>query len=146
MKKQPQHQGGFAVLELVIIVVIVAAIVGIVSFAMNKKDNKTVGTKKAAVDSKNSEAKIKHIGVDLDYYNPATNKAGDFMFTKANMAFNMLFFEYGFSVPANSVGPAKNNPQPTYIVPLGTKVHALVDGEVVNVPKLYSNDYSRPSM
>ncbi len=142
MKKQSQHQGGFAVLELVIIVVIVAAIVGIVSFGMNKKDNKSVSTKKVAQESKNSAAKIKHIGVDLDYYNPATNRAGDFMFTKANMTFNMLFFEYGFGVPANSVGPAKSNPQPTYIVPLGTKVHALVDGEVVNVPKLYSNDYS----
>lgn len=142
MKKQSQHQGGFAVLELVIIVVIVAAIVGIVSFGMNKKDNKSVSTKKVAQEPKSSAAKIKHIGVDLDYYNPATNKAGDFMFTKANMTFNMLFFEYGFSVPANSVGPAKSNPQPTYIVPLGTKVHALVDGEVVNVPKLYSNDYS----
>jgi hypothetical protein len=34
------------------------------------------------------------------------------------------------------------NPQPTFIVPLGTKVHSLVDGVVVNVPKLYSNDYS----
>lgn len=27
-------------------------------------------------------------------------------------------------------------------MPLGTKVHSLVDGEVFDVPKLYSNDYS----
>ena len=46
MKKQPQHQGGFAVLELVIIVVIVAAIIGIVSFGMNKKITKQLVQKK----------------------------------------------------------------------------------------------------
>lgn len=54
----------------------------------------------------------------------------------------MLFFDYGFNVPATSAGPEKKNPQPTFILPLGTKVHSLVDGEVFDVPKLYSNDYS----
>ena len=36
----------------------------------------------------------------------------------------------------------KHKPWPTFILPLGTKVHALIDGIVVDIPKLYSGDYS----
>ncbi len=89
-----------------------------------------------------SPVKIKHLGVNLATYDPATNRAGDFVFTRENMSFNLLFFNFGFIVPANSVGPEKVNPQPTFILPMGTKVRALIDGEVVSVTKLYSNDYS----
>ena len=85
---------------------------------------------------------IKSLAVDMGPYDPATNKAGDFVFTRNKLEFDRLFFDYGFSIPGNSAGAAKVNPQPTFIVPLGTKVHALVDGLVVKVPKLYSNDYS----
>ncbi len=89
-----------------------------------------------------SAVKIKHLGVNLGPYDATTNRAGDFMFTRENMSFNLLFFNFGFVVPANSVGPEKVNPQPTFILPMGTKVHALIDGEVVSITKLYSNDYS----
>src|SRR3989344_8960841 len=34
---------------------------------------------------------IKSIGVNLDYYDPATNRAGDFVFTKEKLQFNRLF-------------------------------------------------------
>lgn len=87
---------------------------------------------------------LKNIGVHLDSYDPQTNKAGDFVFTKQKLQFNRLFMPYGFVIPANvtSSGQAKANPQPTYILPLGTKVLSLVDGIVANVPKLYSDDYS----
>ena len=89
-----------------------------------------------------SAVKIKHLGVNLGTYDPVTNRAGDFAFTREKMSFDLLFFNFGFVVPANSIGPEKVNPQPTFILPLGSKVHALIDGEVIAVTKLYSNDYS----
>ncbi|MFV1917101.1 MAG: M23 family metallopeptidase [Patescibacteria group bacterium] len=75
---------------------------------------------------------IQNIGIDFE----------DFEFTKNPLAFDMLFIDYGFFIPKNDMGPAKLNPQPTFILPLGTKVHALIDGVVVDTPKLYSGDYS----
>lgn len=142
MKTTTYKQNGFALLEVLIVVIVLALIAGLVYVFMNRdKDTKDTSTNTQKTSQK-AEVKIKHLGVNLDEYDPATNKAGDFAFTKANMAFNMLFFEYGYVVPATSAGPEKSNPQPTFILPLGTKVHALVDGEVFDVPKLYSNDYS----
>lgn len=86
---------------------------------------------------------IKHLGINLDIYDSTTQKAGDIVFTKTKLGeFDMPFFDFGFSMPANSAGPAKKNPQPTFIVPLGTKVHSIVDGVVVKIEKLYSDDYS----
>lgn len=87
---------------------------------------------------------LKSIGINIDAYDPTTGKAGDLVFTKNKLQFNVLFTEYGFTIPANmsASGQDKRNPQPTFILPMGTKVHALVDGVVIDVPKLYSNDYS----
>lgn len=102
----------------------------------------TPGTPEPNAPVVTSAVKIKHLGVNLASYDPLTNRAGDFVFTRENMSFNLLFFNFGFIVPANSVGSEKVNPQPTFILPMGTKVHALIDGEVISVTKLYSNDYS----
>ena len=85
---------------------------------------------------------LKSIGVNLDYYDPKTGKAGDFMFTKEKLQFNSLFMGYGFFIPASSASSDKKNPQPTYILPLGTPVRSLVDGVVANMPKLWSGDIS----
>ncbi len=142
MKQNKQQQSGFALFEALIIIVILAVIGAAGYFILNKNKDTKVSSSNAQEVATKSGAKIKHLGVNLDYYDPATNKAGDFEFTKEDISFNRLFFDYGYEVPANSAGPAKKNPQPTFIVPLGTKVHALVDGEVYDVPKLYSNDYS----
>lgn len=143
MIRSKNRQSGFAVVELLIVLVVIAVIGGVGFFVMSKdKDTAKVTSTNAKEVAKKSEVKIKHIGVNLDAYDPATNKAGDFVFTKDKLQFDRIFFEYGFEVPANSAGPAKKNPQPTFILPLGTKVHALVDGTVFDVPKLYSNDYS----
>src|SRR3989344_2003811 len=51
---------------------------------------------------------------------------------------------FGFVIPAEvtSNNKAKSNPQPTYIVPLGTPVRSLVDGVVAAIPVLWSKDYS----
>ena len=51
---------------------------------------------------------------------------------------------YGFVIPAgqSASGQDKANPQPTFIVPLGTPVRSLVDGVVAAIPTLWSGDYS----
>ena len=49
---------------------------------------------------------------------------------------------YGFIIPTSSAGPQKSNPQPTFILPLGTKVRSLVDGVVVDIPTVWSGDFS----
>lgn len=106
----------------------------------------------AGASSLNAEAEsktvppllLKSIGIDLGYFDAATGRAGDFVFTKNRLQFNVLFTEFGFTIPANqsATGADKRNPQPTFLLPLGTKVRSLVDGVVVAIPKLYSNDYS----
>lgn len=151
------QQNGFAHVALIMIVVVLAAItaVGYTVFTKqnNSKDTSTTenlrsndgqSSGETQPSNKTAEVKIKNLGINLDYYDEATNRAGDLQFSKAMFASGMqrLFFEYGHEVPASSAGPAKKNPQPTFIAPLGTKVMSLVDGEVVNVPQLYSNDYS----
>lgn len=154
MNRFAHKKSGFAVLELLLIVVVIAVIGGVGYFVFSKNNSKSdqsdTSTNSAPEESKKTdtsdessgEVKIKHLGVELDYYDPNTNKAGNFEFTKEELSFDRLFFDFGFIVPANSAGPEKKNPQPTFIVPLGTKVHSLVDGVVYDVPKLYSDDYS----
>lgn len=99
-------------------------------------------------ESSSGQTKIKHLGVNLATYDPATNRAGDFLFTKAKFdageTMQMLFMNYGFVIPATNRADRKasSNPQPTFILPLGTKVYSLVDGTVFETPKLYSGDYS----
>ncbi len=51
------------------------------------------------------------------------------------------FEGYGTWVEVPGEKPYRN-PQPTFVVPKGTKVRALIDGFVIDVPKLYSGDYS----
>ncbi len=95
-------------------------------------------------DQNEPTLKLKSIGINLDYYDPVTSMAGDVKFTKGKFMFGILFSDYGFVIPADSSasGKAKSNPQPTFTLPLGTKVQSLVDGIVVKVPVLYSGDYS----
>ncbi len=85
---------------------------------------------------------LKSIGVNLGAHDAVTGMAGDFRFTKEKIEFDRLFMGYGFLVPANSAGPAKRNPQPTYVLPLGTPVRSLVDGVVAAMPTLWSGDIS----
>lgn len=139
-----QNQQGFAHVVAVLFLLVILAVggVGYFVYTSNSEEPQQTSTDNVQDVTQQSEPKIKHLGVNLEYYNTATNKAGDFTFTKEDMSFNMLFMNYGYQIPANSAGPAKRQPQPTFILPLGTKVHALVDGEVFDVPKLYSDDYS----
>lgn len=76
--------------------------------------------------------KLKSIGVEFS----------DFKFTKEKLQFNRLFMDYGFFIPASSASADKKNPQPTFILPLGTPVRSLVDGVVVDIPTVWSGDFS----
>lgn len=86
------------------------------------------------VDQDEPPLKLKSIGVNFE----------DFKFTKEKLQFNRLFMGYGFVIPSNetSSGKDKSNPQPTFILPLGTKVRSLVDGIVMEIPTVWSGDYS----
>ena len=144
-QKQKENENGFSVIEVLVVVALLLIIAAVGFAVINKnKGTESVTANNAEKVAQKSPAKIKHLGVNLDYYDATSNKAGDFVFTKATFGagIQQIFMNYGNIVPASSAGPAKSNPQPTFILPLGTKVHALVDGEVVNVPKLYSGDYS----
>ncbi len=98
------------------------------------------GGQKDDASGNKSETLIKNIGFNLDYYNPATKRAGDVQFFKIKMPYDRLFYDYGHI--ETIVGEGEANLHPTFILPLGTPVRALIDGVVVGVPKLYSNDYS----
>src|SRR3989338_3785446 len=123
--------------------ILVASIGAVVWFMVNQpytgREERSLG---GATDPNTPPLFIKHLGVSLDTYDPNTGMAGDFKFTKAKLQFDRLMMDYGFFIPASSASQEKFNPQPTFILPLGTKVRSLVDGVVVEMPKLYSHDYS----
>ncbi len=136
-------QKAFSSLFLVIGVVLIISL----GFLLYRLTLKTTGKVYPGVpqDSQNLDEPpllLKSIGVNLDYYDPKTGKAGDFLFTKEKLQFDRLFMGYGFVIPKSSAGAAKSNPQPTYILPLGTPVRSLVDGIVTNMPTLWSGDIS----
>lgn len=94
--------------------------------------------------------KLKNIGFNLDYYNPETGRAGDFHFTRALAEVlsgdpiyqKLIWSDYGIQDIRSQSDPTKRNVQPTFYLPLGTKVLAPIDGEVTMVEILYSNDYT----
>lgn len=137
------------ILAGIIILVVLAG--GLLYLLFNPKSNTTNTQTQKTSNNSNSSATtapntepIKNIGVNLDYYNSATNKAGDFLFTKQKLQFSRVFMPYGFVIPGNSTssGKDKANPQPTFVVPTGTKILSLVDGVVFDTPKVWSGDYS----
>lgn len=102
----------------------------------SKSDFSTVNTlqnNKSETQNENEPPlKLKSIGINFE----------DFKFTKERLQFNRLFMGYGFQIPASPGKPSKANPQPTYILPLGTLVRSLVDGVVADMPALWSGDIS----
>lgn len=134
---------------MIIVVIAALAGIGVVGWSLlSKRPVPLVQQVQQAVGGQSDDTqpplKIKHIGIDLGAYDPATNRAGDIVFTKSGLDSygQRIFMEFGLSLGANSAAEARMNPQPTFILPLGTKVRSMVDGEVVKIDKLYSNDYS----
>lgn len=97
-------------------------------------------TPPAAVNETEPPLLLGSIGFKLEDYNPSTNTAGDIKFTKIKLPFEQLYSPFGQQDPRSPNDPSKKNPQPTVILPLGTKVLSLVTGEVVEVKQLYSGD------
>lgn len=131
-------------MSLLVIIVVLAAVFTYIFFA--KTPTVSLDERSASdASAKSSEEPpllIKSLPIRLDKYNSKTNKAGDLRFTKQKFTFDLLFSDYGFLIAANSAGPAKKSPQPTFIAPLGTKVRSLVDGVVLEIPTLWSGDKS----
>src|SRR3989344_2367719 len=100
-------------------------------------------------DTKKDDSKpqIEHIGIQLDFYDPLTNKAGDikfhtFMYPWNSEVYNSkIFYDYGEVSPGED-GTIELEPQPVYIAPLGTKVRAITSGVVLDIRKIYSGDYT----
>lgn len=86
------------------------------------------------VDPNEPPLRLKGIGINFE----------DFKFTREKLPFNRIFMGYGFVIPNTMTdsGYDKRNPQPTFIVPLGTPVRSLVDGIVANVKTVWSGDYT----
>jgi hypothetical protein len=84
---------------------------------------------------------LRTIGFKLDAYNSKTLSAGEMKFTKVPLLFDEIFAPFGQQDP-RTTDTTKKNPQPVFILPLGTNVLSLVDGEVVDVKQLYSTDYT----
>ena len=89
---------------------------------------------------------IDNIGIEIDFYDDKTNMAGDLRFDTFTYSWGgvyntKVFYDYG-ETRHNENGTIDLEPQPIFIVPLGTKVHAITSGKVIAVKKLYSNDYT----
>jgi len=90
---------------------------------------------------------LENIGINIDYYNATTNKAGDFQFDAfiypwgEGIYNEKVFYDYGF-IETNEDGTTNPGPQPIFVAPLGTKVHAITSGVVHDIHVLYSDDYT----
>lgn len=151
MEPTPSNSQGtpfLRVLALLIFALLIAVLLSFGAYYFLNKGQSSIQTEfqNSPQEGSNSSDEppllLKSIGVNFDYYDQATGKAGDFLFTKQKLQFDRLFMGYGFFIPASSASNEKKNPQPTFILPLGTPVRSLVDGTVVNMPTLWSKDIS----
>lgn len=155
IEQKPKQYTLIGIIIGVVVIIVAAVAFGFLILGkINKSDDaknmsaNNTGSQKSAKQTPPKEVTIKNLGVELKPYDPATNKAGDFVFTRAKFnageKMQMLFMNYGYVIPAinRADGKALGNPQPTFILPLGTKVRSMVDGTVFDTPKLYSGDYS----
>lgn len=132
-------QKGFgSILVLVIVFLVAISAIGFFVFSpatkkIQQEAKKTTGQSEVK-NAAEPPLKLKSIGISFE----------DFKFTKEKLQFNRLFMGFGFVIPGSSAsaGVAKSNPQPTFIVPLGTPVRSLVDGTVASMPTLWSGDIS----
>ncbi len=132
---------------LVIIIFIILGIFGYSLFRFIESKNSTYTAANTEAKAQKSKVKIKSLPIEIEAYNPTTGKAGEMAFPA--QAFDkgvpdLIFMAYGYVVPAELTPnkQSKTNPQPTFIAPVGTKVRALIDGEVIAVNGLYSSDYT----
>src|SRR5579871_5377855 len=138
-------RAGFTVIELILIIVVFAGIMA-AAFFVSHKHKATKSTQSSTVTvAKDVPLPLKSVGFNLDYYNPATNMAGDMEFTEVDHGLSahihQIWQDFG-QQDTRTTDTTKKNPQPVYVLPLHTKVHALVTGQIVAVKQLYSHDYT----
>ena len=111
----------------------------------SKSDGRSVGNARGSVESDDQPLMLaKNIGFAFDYYDPATKRAGDFVFSeilamKDPLVGNQLWMDYGEA--DRKPGSTSKNPQTMFILPAGTKITSMVDGEVVGLTEFEPNDY-----
>lgn len=135
----------FIALPLVIIFIIAAIIL------IKDTPQQTASSAQEATSTTNDQpAPLKNLGFFLDLYDPTTQKAGDLHFTPELKKIltsdpiyqKQVWRDYGIQDIRSPDDPTKRNVQPTFYLPLGTKVLAPIDGVVTKVETLYSNDYT----
>lgn len=133
-------QKSLAFIPIIIAVLILIAIV-ITAFNLFIKNSTFYTTAMMSKEEKlKNKPKIYNIGVNFEKFDPATAKAGDFLFTKEKGFDNRLFLEFGYRVK-NDRGE-KILPSPTYFLPQETKVLAVSSGKVVDLrSQPNTNDY-----
>lgn len=146
-----KNQNGFSIVEVVIIVVVIG-IIGVLGFtffkmngAQNSDSSSNSQQEESGAESDDRPPMLaKNIGFNFDYYDPATKSAGDLVFSKLPamqdpLVGNQLWMDYG--VADRKPGSSMKNPQTTFFLPAGTKITAMVDGEVVGLTEFAKNDY-----
>lgn len=147
MNKLQHDQKGFAHIITIVVALVLLGVVGYSVFRLVQSKNATYTAENSQTKAQKSAVKIKSMPVDIGTYDPNTKRAGDLLFPDQKLPEGVqpvLFSEYGYKVPGNSANnyQSKASPQPTFIVASGTKIKAMIDGKVVAVTKMYSNDYS----
>lgn len=145
-KQSAKNEQGFGVVGI-LVVIIVIFVVGFAGYKVFQHKNTVTQTNQNNNENrsndnqtKNNAVVMKSIGFNLDYYNETTNSAGDLKFTKLPLFNDQIMGDFGQQDPRSPNDPSKRNPQPTFILPLGTKVLSLIDGTVTKVETLYSGD------
>lgn len=97
-------------------------------------------------DSSTIPVIIKNWSIAIAPFDPATGKAGVMQIAgvvppqlpnpEDTLMFRFIASSYG------NVVRGEKDPQMAFVAPLGTKVLAMIDGTVCDLPLLYSNDYS----
>lgn len=134
------NQKGFSFISVVIIVIILLAIaIAFFNFFIKGSSFYALNFQSKEEKLKN-KPKIYNLGVNFDKFNPSTNMAGDFLFTKEKIFENRLFLEFGYIIKNDQA--KKILPSPTYFLPKGTKVTAVSTGRVVDLRSQgESNDF-----
>src|SRR3989338_4203891 len=107
-------------------------------------DKKTDIKKEASIKStgiiENNPPILQNLGLNIEPWDKATNKAGDFLFERKNYVNNKIFTEFG-EIVEGSAGE-KTLPEIGFNVPVGTTIISPIDGIVTDLG-LYepSQDY-----
>src|SRR5688572_4402793 len=123
------NQKGFAgVIEIVLIAAVITAIafVGWRAWSASKHsgNNSSSSSNTGENDQNTPPLKLKSIGFNLDYYNPANSMAGDMRFARVNFFNDQIWADFGGQDP-RTPDPTKKNPQPVFYLPVETPVRSL---------------------